>query len=397
MTEDAPIVPREIYVLATRQARPLDLAPLRELFAAEDVTFEESVEGCLFRVVAEQTRVDVRFEAIEGGFPNRELYTGSDAGKKLLAEARGFYGIAFEPGRPQPSVAVFEALWCVRSMLENVEGVVVDLSSYKIHESEDITEITELDFDIRDHITLHAVEAAQTETPVWVHTHGMDKFSARDVEIFHLGEDDLEPAETFLHELCTDLAFGQGPEPRAPVETSEGAKFILLPSEEGRLNLFGVASDVFEGHESQFLTVVAPDGRHNIADLLRPYRDRFEEESDEETTQLLHQAQALLPAFKARFLRKGFMEPLGFLVRVPFESHPEGQTKEEKLWVEVLSWEEGSVIGKLVDGGRLTTEWRKGAHVELTEDQVNALAVTRGGRQLQGEELASLLLAERPA
>ena len=64
----------------------------------------------------------------------------------------------------------------------------------------------------------------------------MEKFGTRDVEVFHLAEEDLLAAETFLHELCTDLAFGQGPSLQDPVDTSEGQSFMLVPSEEARVN-----------------------------------------------------------------------------------------------------------------------------------------------------------------
>jgi hypothetical protein len=225
----------------------------------------------------------------------------------------------------------------------------------------------------------------------------MEKFGSRDVEVFHLGEADLKAAETFLHELCTDLAFGQGPQMRAPVATSEGQAFMLLPSEEARTTLMGVPLEAFEGHESQFLTVVSMEGRHVITDLLRPYHQRFEKETAEETEVLRDQAKRLLPAFKARFSRRGLMEPLTFLVRAPFESHPDNQTLEEDLWVEVVVWEEGMLLGKLVDGGTHTTEWRKGAHVEFSEDQINAVGVHREGRPLDEDELRQLLLAEKPS
>jgi uncharacterized protein YegJ (DUF2314 family) len=108
------------------------------------------------------------------------------------------------------------------------------------------------------------------------------------------------------------------------------------------------------------------------------------------------QAQAVLPAFMARFQRKGLMEPLTFLVRAPFETHPEGETVRENLWLEVVAWEEGTVVGKLVDGAAHTTEWRKGAHVEVDVKEINALALSREGRMLDEEEMRALLVAERP-
>ena len=107
-------------------------------------------------------------------------------------------------------------------------------------------------------------------------------------------------------------------------------------------------------------------------------------------------ASDLLPAFKARFLRKGLMEPWTFRVRTGFESHPDGETVEEDLWVEVLTWEEGVVVGKLVDGSAHTTEWRKGAQVELQEENINAIALVREGRVLDEDELRSALVSERP-
>ena len=106
----------------------------------------------------------------------------------------------------------------------------------------------------------------------------------------------------------------------------------------------------------------------------------------------------LLPAFKARFHRRGLMEPTTFLVRSSFEVHPEGEDEavKEDLWLEVLTWEDAQLVGKLVDGAVHTTEWRKGATVNVEEAQINAVAVGRDGRALDDEEMQGFLLAERP-
>ncbi len=391
---------REVYILATPKSEPVTEAAVREAFESDEVELKFGLDGTLFSLSADETRVDVRFDVrTEGLGWTPELLTGTVEAHEALKTARGFYRVAFEPGKPQGSVAVFEALWCIRSLLENVAGVVVDVTSFKIHTAEDIEEITELDFDIRDHITLHAVEAGTTETPMWVHSHGMSKFGLLEAEIFSLSEKDLQAAETFFHELCTDLAFGQGPALRAAVSTSVGMGFQLLPCDEARVNLFGVPEGTFDGHESGWLTVVSPEGRHSMSEVLAQYRDRFDEETSEEAEALLKQAKALLPAFKARFLRRGLMEPLTFAVRAPFEVHPDGgkgAAEEEQLWVDVLQWEDAALVGKLVDGGETTTEWRKGAHVEIEESQINAIALSREGRTLDEDEMKSLLLAERP-
>jgi hypothetical protein len=387
---------KEVYILAIESSSPVPPEELRSTFESEEVRF--IVEGSGFSVRAEGIVVEVRFDV--GSGPEGEdpgLLTGNDEAQQVLRRAKGFYRVAIEPGTgPQPTVPVFEALWCARTLMEHAQGVLLDLTSFKLHDVADVIEITELDFDIRDHVNLHAVKAIEGDTPLWVHSHGMEKFGTRDLEIFHLGEEDLLPAETFLHELCTDMAFGQGPEPRKEVHTSEGQSFTLVPSEEARVNLLGVPLETFEGHEALFLSVVSPLGRHNTAELLRPYRERFVPEPEERTEALRHESQVLLPAFKARFHRKGLMEPLTFLVRAPFETHPEGQTIEENLWLEVVAWEDGTVVGRLVDGAVHTTEWRKGAHVEVEEEQINSLAIGREGRTLDEEEIRALLLAERP-
>jgi len=130
--------------------------------------------------------------------------------------------------------------------------------------------------------------------------------------------------------------------------------------------------------------------------LLKPYRERFEEEPQEKTEALSAQANELLPAFKARFLRKGLMEPLTFVVRAPFEIHPEGEPEQENLWVEVLTWDDEALVGKLVDGATQTTEWRKGAQVEVEQGQINAIAIQRDGEALEDEDMGALLLAEKP-
>ncbi|WPB73060.1 hypothetical protein KYC5002_28845 [Archangium violaceum] len=387
----------EVYLVAISRAAPVPLDDLRAAFESEDMGFTAAPDGHGFTVEAEESRVEVVLE--QRPAPTEwtpDMFSGSEPALEALTRARAFYRFAFETSSTQPTVPVFVALMCARIVLAHVEGVLVDITSSKVHESEDVAEITELDFDIRDHVNLHAVEVIEGETPLWVHSHGMEKFGARDLEIFHLGEQDLLPAEAFLHELCTDLAFGQGPPLRKEMGTSEGQTFMMVPSEEARTNLLGVPLEAFEGHEGLFLTVVSPQGRHNTAELLRPFRERFAQEPTEQTESMHREAQAHLPAFKARFLRRGLMEPLTFVVRAPFETHPEGDAVTEQLWSEVLSWEEGVIVGRLVDGAVHTTEWRKGAHVEVAEADVNALALSREGRTLEEDEVRALLNAERP-
>ncbi|HEY1088145.1 MAG TPA: DUF2314 domain-containing protein, partial [Archangium sp.] len=158
--------------------------------------------------------------------------------------------------------------------------------------------------------------------------------------------------------------------------------------------------DSLTGHSQGFVSVVSPEGRHGMTEILAHYRERFEEESDEEAQAKQEATTRLLPLFKGRYMRKGLMEPLTFLVRAPFEVHPEGENgpaEQEVLWVEVVQWDEDNLIGKLVEGGTRTTEWRKGSHVEVDDGQINALAVSREGRQLEPEELEALLGRERPA
>lgn len=392
---------REVYIVACDSSEALAPEIVREAFEAEDVKVVFGEDGALFSVRADESRVDVKFEtrlAPLGWTP--EILTGTPELRAMLEQARGFYRVSYEPGKPQPSVAAFEALWAVRTLLELLEGVGIDVTSFKLHAPLDVEEITELDFDIRDHVTVHAEAIGEGERNLWVHTHGMAKFSAPDVEMFHLTEDDLAPAETFFQELCTDLAFGQGPQVRVEISTSVGLSFQLLPSDEGRANLYQVDPESFSGHTQGYLTVVSPEGRHVMTEILRHYRDRYEEESPDEAEKKANDATRLLPLFKGRYMRKGLMEPLTFLVRAPFEVHPEGlegQPEQEQLWVEIVQWDEDTLIGKLTDGGTRTTEWRKGSHVEVDDSQINALAVAREGRQLEPEEMEQLLRLERPA
>jgi hypothetical protein len=148
------------------------------------------------------------------------------------------------------------------------------------------------------------------------------------------------------------------------------------------------------------VAVVSPEGKHSMSDMLGQYRERFEEETEEQAAELKKLADRLMPLFKQRFLRKGLMEPLAFVVRAPFEVHPDGvdeAASDEQLWAEIIKWEDDKLIARLVDGGETTTEWRKGAHVEIDESQINALAVTRDGRTLDAQELERLLQAELPA
>jgi hypothetical protein len=389
---------KEIYVLAAAETSPVSLELVREALESDESHVIPGENGSLFTLRMHEMNIAVRFQARRPKSRlGRNHLTGTDESLAALKRARGMYSIAFEPGKPQPSVGVFEALWCARNLMERIQGVLIDLTAFKVHGAEDVIEITDLEFDIRDHVNLHAIDLAHGgESPLWIHSHGMEKFGVRDVEAFHLGKKDVMPAESFLYELCTDLAFGQAPAVRSAVGTSSGLSFMLLPSEEARNSLMGLPLETFDGHEGPCLTVVAGDGRHTVSELLRPYRERFEKETPEEMEALLQQVGELLPAFKARFLRRGLMEPITFLVRAPFETHPNGNAEQEDLWIEVLSWQGETMVGKLVDGCSQTTEWRKGAQVEFEEEQINAIALGREGRTLEDEEMQQLLMAERP-
>lgn len=389
---------KEVYILATRQVEPVPLATIQDALEDEDVeVLTAGPDQWALSVRTGEARTDIVFESREGPLGwTPDFLTGSDTAEAILKEARGFYRISFEPGKPQPTAAVFEALWCARTVMEHVDGVLLDVTALKLHETEDVEEITELEFDIRDHVNLHAVAVEESDAPLWVHSHGMDKFGARDVEVFQLAEDDLPAAESFLHQLCTDIAFGQAPPLRATLEAGDES-FMLTPSEEARASLMGVPLDAFEGHEGQFLTVLSATGRHNVSAILAPYRKHFEAEPAEVRAALQENARMLLPAFKARFHRRGLMEPWSFRVRAGFESHPEGEAVHEDLWVEVLAWDQEGLTGKLVDGGAHTTEWRKGATVRVNEAAINALAVVHEGRPLDQLEMRDVLSAERPS
>jgi hypothetical protein len=386
----------EGYLLATERLQPVSIDALKQSLEDEGVEFVQEGDT-LLSVRVNGARTDIIYERIKTPIKvPGDFITGSDESVELLRKAKAIYRISFEPAKPQASVAVFEALWCVRALMEQVAGTLLDVTAYKLHDVHDVEEITELEFDIRDHINLHAVEATEGTSPLWVHTHGMEKFGARDVEAFNLSEEELPAAESFLHRLCTDLAFGQGPPPRALLQTGDSEPFMLAPADEARTNLMGIPLETFEGHEGLFFTIVSAGGRHTVAELLKPYRDRFEEEPREKTEALSAQASELLPAFKARFLRKGLMEPLTFVVRAPFEIHPEGEPEQENLWVEVMTWDDETLVGKLVDGAAQTTEWRKGAQVEVDQGQINALSIQRDGEGLEDEDMRALLLAEKP-
>ena len=153
------------------------------------MVFSPSAEGQGFTLEAEDTRVEVvlRGAAHPPGVDPGLVLRQRAAPWRRSAGPRPSTASPSTTGSPQPTVPVFVALWCARIVLLHAEGVLVDITSSKLHEADDVAEITELDFDIRDHVNLHAVEVIEGDTPLWVHSHGMEKFGARDLEIFHLG------------------------------------------------------------------------------------------------------------------------------------------------------------------------------------------------------------------
>lgn len=337
---------KDIYIVASGTEEPREVEKIRDAFSTEDVELVFGEDGCLFSV---RSNSRASMSAFTGA---KRLWVGRGPSSRVW---EGPSGRCPRPGgsiawpsrreRPRRQLRVFEGLWVARMLLELlVEGVLLDVTAFKLHTLQDVEEMTGLDFDIRDHVAIHAQEPEGLEQALWVHTHGLSKFGIADVEMFYISEEDLPAAEVFLQELCTDLAFGQGPAPRVAVPTSVGNSFMLVPSEEGRTSLHGVVPETFEGHEGNSLVVVGPDGRHSMGQVLAQYRDHFEEESEDEKAELERRAMRLLPSFKARFLRRGLMEPLSFLVRAPFETHPDGDEEppnEEQLWAEVVSWDNG--------------------------------------------------------
>ena len=393
---------KEVYIVATEDTEPLGPEAIGEAFETDEVTVELDDAPGSFRLRSAEAEIAVRFEALEsplGWTP--ELLTGSESAHARLRQARGLYRVAFEtPTGSQPTVAVFEALWCVRALLEKREGVLLDVTAFKLHEEEDVRGDHRAGFrHPRPREPARAWRPPRATRRSGCTRTGWRSSAQRDVEIFHLAEADLLPAESFLHELCTDLAFGQGPAARVPMETSDGAG-LHAGAVRG-----GAARDCSacrwrpsRGTRAMFLTVVSPEGRHTTSELLRPYRSRFEQEDPRRTEALATQATRLLPAFKARFQRRGLMEPLTFLVRAPFETHPDGRSdRGEPLAGGALLGGGRASSGKLVDGAAHTTEWRKGAAVEIDEDTVNAVAMGRDGRPLDDEEMQGVLLAERPS
>src|SRR4051812_33593862 len=108
----------DVYILATEATEPASPEVLKQAFAAEGVEFVQQEAPSRFLVKTEMVDIQVRFEARQaqlGWTP--DLLTGSEEAHKLLKAARGFYFLAFQPGEPQPSVAVFETLWCARSLM----------------------------------------------------------------------------------------------------------------------------------------------------------------------------------------------------------------------------------------------------------------------------------------
>ncbi|HEX4620095.1 MAG TPA: hypothetical protein VH208_00885, partial [Myxococcaceae bacterium] len=162
----------EGYLLATERVQPAALDALKQSLEDDGVQFSEE-GGVLLSVRVNGARTDITYEKIKAPIKAPgDFITGSDESVEMLRKAKAIYRISFEPAQPQASVAVFEALWCVRALMEQVAGALLDVTAFKLHDMHDVEEITELEFDIRDHINLHAVEATEGSTPLWVHTHG---------------------------------------------------------------------------------------------------------------------------------------------------------------------------------------------------------------------------------
>ena len=120
------MTPRDIYIVATADGEILDVDALEETLEGDEVSLERR-DATHFVVTAGEVKIEIEFDSRPqslGWTP--DLLTGAPELKAELANALGFYRIKFIPGSPQSTVAVFEALWTVRAILDVVQGVVLD-------------------------------------------------------------------------------------------------------------------------------------------------------------------------------------------------------------------------------------------------------------------------------
>lgn len=86
--------------------------------------------------------------------------------------------------------------------------------------------------DAREHITLH--KAPDTEHTVWVHTHGLSKFSRFELEIHDLPETLSEPACRLLMDLSQFLVNGGVMQPGEKVGDPRSPLYLRLRENEAR-------------------------------------------------------------------------------------------------------------------------------------------------------------------
>src|ERR1700687_184704 len=119
ISADREVPVKDIYLLATEHEEPLSLDALERIFHSQEVGFSPGDHNSLCTITSGEFQVEVRFSRLGTSPPIRaEDLTGNEASQRAVREAKGFYWLSFEPGRPQASVAVFEALGCARNSME---------------------------------------------------------------------------------------------------------------------------------------------------------------------------------------------------------------------------------------------------------------------------------------
>jgi len=78
--------------------------------------------------------------------------------------------------------------------------------------------MTEQTFDIRDHITIHAVIPEGDEVGYWLHTHGMAQFDKPDIEMVHVPGMFTHEASRIINAVSQKLAEGVVIEPGMTVD-----------------------------------------------------------------------------------------------------------------------------------------------------------------------------------
>jgi hypothetical protein len=149
---------------------------------------------------------DARRTALATLPPSRDFAPALDFdGYARLRQARTIYRIEATEVEPEDLGYLRAALLCAGEIAAMSEGLIFDALAYAALAPEDVAREVERPFDPVRHVNVHVDRGPR---PFFIHTHGLEKFAHRDLELHGVPRESLDLSRRLLRHLIAAIISG---------------------------------------------------------------------------------------------------------------------------------------------------------------------------------------------